>query len=157
MAHSPQNRTGTFQCIRLKHWTTPLRGTTGRGSTGPRHPLRSAVAPLALGSTWTVLRQSRRPKIGEGRTTGAAARVRSALPPEPVGCRFTSANTRGKSARFRAGYYLNPYPARYRPAFASSLVLYPPPRRLTLRRGHPRGGATGFPPFIARNTLGVGP
>src|SRR6516162_11656994 len=64
------NRTGTFQCIRLKHRTTPLRGTTGRGSTGPRHPLRSAVSPLALGSTWTVLRQSRLPKIGGGRTYG---------------------------------------------------------------------------------------
>src|SRR5262249_27070437 len=34
---------------------------------------------------------------------GVAARDRSALPPEPVGCRFTSADTRGKSARFRAG------------------------------------------------------
>src|SRR5262249_25205956 len=78
---SPQNRTGTFQHIRLKHRTTPLRGPTRRGSTGPRHPLQSAVAPLALGSTWTVLRQSRRPKIGGGRTTGVAARVRSALPP----------------------------------------------------------------------------
>ena len=56
--------------MQLKHRTTPLRGTTGHGSTGPRHPLRSAVAPLALGSTWTVLRQSRLPKIGGGRTYG---------------------------------------------------------------------------------------
>src|SRR5262249_35243231 len=88
VSQSPQNRTCTFQRLRLKHRTTPLRGTIGRGSTGPRHPLRSAVSPLALGSTWTVLRQSRRPKIGGGRTTGVAARVRSASPPLPVGCRF---------------------------------------------------------------------
>src|SRR3954451_8402650 len=154
MAHSPQNRTCTFQRIRLKHRTTPLRDATRPGSAGPRHPLRDAVAPLVLGSTWTVLRQSRRPKIGEGRTTGVAARVRSALPPEPVGCRFTSANTRGKSARFRAGYYLNPYPARYRPAFASSPVLYPPPHQLALQRACPRGRATGLPRCIAGILVG---
>ena len=70
-------------------------------------------------------------------------------PPKPVGCRFASANTRGKSARFRAGFYLNPYPARYRPAFAFSLVLYPPPRRLTLRLACPRGRTTGLPRCIA--------
>src|SRR5262245_18508077 len=40
---------------------------------------------------------------------------------------------------------LNPYPAHYRPAFASSLVLYPQPRRLALRLTFPRGRATGFP------------
>ena len=57
-----------FQCIRLKHRTTPRRGTTGRGSAGPRHHLRDAAAPLALGSTWTLLRQGRLPKFGEGRT-----------------------------------------------------------------------------------------
>ena len=101
----PPLRTGRapFRRIRLKHRTTPLRGTTGRGSAGPRHPLRDAVSPSALGSTWTLLRQSQLPKIGGGRTTGVAARDMSALPPEPVGCRFTSADTRGKSARFRAG------------------------------------------------------
>src|SRR5262245_63769223 len=137
-----------------QHRTTPLRGSTGRGSTGPRHPLRDAVAPLALGSTWTVLRQSRRPKIGGGRTTGVAARVRSALPPLPVGCRSPSANTRGKSARFRAGRSRHPYPAHYRPAFASSLVLYPPPHRLALRPAYPRGRTTGLPRCIARILVG---
>ena len=35
--------------------------------------------------------------------TDVAVRDRSALPPEPVNCRFPSADTRGKSARFRAG------------------------------------------------------
>src|SRR3954453_18448098 len=43
------NRTCAFRRIRLKHRTTPLRGTTGRGSAGPRHPLRDAAAPLDLG------------------------------------------------------------------------------------------------------------
>jgi len=68
----PPLRTGRapVQRIRLKHRTTPLRGTTGRGSTGPRHPLRDAAAPLALGSTWTLLRQCQLPKIGGGRTAG---------------------------------------------------------------------------------------
>ena len=59
-----------FRRMQLKHRTTPLRDTTGSGSAGPRHPLRDAVSPLALGSTWTVLRQSRLPKIGGGRTYG---------------------------------------------------------------------------------------
>ncbi len=58
-----------YQRIRLKHRSTPLRGTTGHSSAGPRHPLRNAVARLA-GTTWTVLRQSRLPKIGGGRTYG---------------------------------------------------------------------------------------
>jgi hypothetical protein len=48
----------------------------------------------------------------------------------------------------------NPYPARYRPAFASSLVLYPPPRRLTLRRAYPRGRTTGLPRCIAGILVG---
>src|SRR5262249_59709109 len=44
---------------------------------------------------------------------------------------------------------LNPYPAHYRPAFACSLLLYPPPPGLALRlavpTGHPGGGTTGLP------------
>src|SRR6516164_7280462 len=34
---------------------------------------------------------------------------------------------------------LNPYPVHYRPAFACSLLPYPLPHRLTLRRAFPRG------------------
>src|SRR5205807_7028197 len=34
---------------------------------------------------------------------------------------------------------LNPYPAHYRPAFACSLLLYPPPHRLALRLAFPDG------------------
>src|SRR5262249_5294873 len=40
---------------------------------------------------------------------------------------------------------LNPCPADYRPAFASSLLLYPQPRRLILRPPSPEGRATGLP------------
>ena len=44
----------------------------------------NAVAPLALGSTWTLLRQSRLPKIGGGRTSKDRCDPadRSALPPD---------------------------------------------------------------------------
>ena len=101
----------------------------------PTTPLTDAVAPLALGSTWTLLRQSRRPKIGGGRTTGVAARDRSALPPEPVGCRFTSANTRGKSARFARGDLATPIrPITGRPSL--------PPPSFTRR---PVGSPCGWP------------
>jgi hypothetical protein len=40
---------------------------------------------------------------------------------------------------------LNPYPTHYRPAFASSLLLYPLPHRLALRLTFPGGRATGLP------------
>src|SRR6202035_2449111 len=40
--------------------------------------------------------------------------------------------------------WLKPDPAHYRPAFASSLLLYPQPRRLALRLAFPRGEATGL-------------
>src|SRR5947209_12399237 len=82
-----------------------------------------------------------------------AAADMSALPPESVGqgslvtenqrevCRLSP---RGDLARG-----LNPYPARYRPAFACSLVLYPPPpglaSRLASPAGRPAGGTTGLP------------
>jgi hypothetical protein len=44
-----------------------------------------------------------------------------------------------KPARFRVGQILNPYPAHYKPAFASSGILYPLPHRLTLRLAFPEG------------------
>ena len=43
----------------------------------------------------------------------------------------------------------NPYPTHYRPAFACSLILYPPPPQRTLRfafpAGCPAGETTGLP------------
>src|SRR5262249_9168219 len=41
--------------------------------------------------------------------------------------------------------WLNSYPPRYRVAFASSRVPYPPPHRLALRLTFPRGRETGLP------------
>src|SRR4051794_12540795 len=40
---------------------------------------------------------------------------------------------------------LHPYPDHYRPAFAFSLILYPPPHRLALRLAVPCGRTTGLP------------
>ena len=40
---------------------------------------------------------------------------------------------------------LNPYPPHYRPAFASSILLYPQPHRLALRFAFPCGETTGLP------------
>ena len=47
----------------------------------------------------------------------------------------------------------NPYPAHYQPAFACSLIPYPPPPGLALRfafpAGHPAGETTGLPRSVA--------
>ena len=126
------------------------------GAVPPAHDTPyEPVGPLALGSTWTVLRQSRRPKIG-GAAPRALPPASYALPPEPVGCRLPSANTRGNSARFRAGSCRNPYPNHYGPAFAFSPVLYPPPRRLALRLAYPAGGRRAYH-VHRRNPRGLGP
>jgi hypothetical protein len=73
--------------------------------------------------------------------------LKSVCPP------FTYANTRGKSAGFRRGVMSslkrNAYPTHYRPAFACSLLLYPPPQGLALRFAFPvgclAGETTGLP------------
>src|SRR6266404_3435630 len=39
----------------------------------------------------------------------------------------------------------NPYPAHYRPAFACSLLLYPPSHQHLLRAAFPSGETTGLP------------
>jgi len=44
---------------------------------------------------------------------------------------------------------LNPYPAHYRPAFACSLIPYPPSRQLPLRVAFPCGEKTGLPRSVA--------
>ena len=54
---------------------------TGHSSAGPRHLLRDAVAPLALGSTWTLLRQGRLPN-----SAGAAPARIVAIPPTDLLC-----------------------------------------------------------------------
>src|SRR5438874_9195487 len=91
-------------------------------------------------------------RLGAAPASVAAADM-SALLPESVGrgslvtedqrevCRL--------SPRGDVAGWLNPYPAHYRPAFACSLLLYPPPHRLPLRVAFPcsrgcRGEATGL-------------
>src|SRR6516165_12127003 len=49
---------------------------------------------------------------------------------------------------------LNPYPVDYGPAFASSLLLYPPSRQLLLRVAFPRGRTTGLPRFVDMPEVG---
>src|SRR2546425_664801 len=48
-------------------------------------------------------------------------------------------------ARDPVAWRLNPYPPRYSAAFASSILLYPQPLRLTLRCAFPCGETTGLP------------
>src|SRR5207249_11679513 len=86
------------------------------------------------------------PRSGAAPASVAAADI-SALLPQSVGqgslvtedqrevCRL--------SPRGDVACWLNPYPARYRSAFACSLVPYPPPRGLPLRVAVPAGGPAG--------------
>ena len=108
-----------------------------RSSIGQRTSFRTRLPALAVTTTGTIRHQSRLPKgFGGGRSTsqGHYDRAdRSASLPAPVGGRFACANTRGKSARLRGESSRNSYPAHYRLAFASSLVLYPLPYQVVLR------------------------
>ena len=55
---------------------------------------------------------------------------------------------------------LNPCPAHYRPAFASSIVPYPQPHRLRLRSAFPvlaHGGDYGLTMFRTIDRIGLGP
>jgi len=63
----------------------------------------------------------------------------------PIGHRTTSVSrrkTRRTSAHFRARVF-NPYPPRYRMAFASSDLPHPHTHRLALRRAFPKGDVRG--------------
>lgn len=52
------------------------------------------------------------------------------------------------------GLRLNPYPARYRPAFASSILPSPHAHRRSLRSAFPFGGHTGVTPFRLTDDMG---
>src|SRR3954449_8987964 len=120
----------------------------------PTTPLTERGRPIGLGvnldgtSTEPTTEDRRGPHHGRCRPRQIC------FAPEPVGCRFPSANTRGKSARFRAGQSRNPYPTHYRPAFAACPAGYAPPRWLALRLAYPRGRTTGLPRCIARILVG---
>jgi hypothetical protein len=120
----------------------PLR--TGRApfdaygsSIGQRTENGTRLSALAVRTTCTLLRESqqrnrRKPHQQErcAPLTFLLCFLKSVCSP------FTYANTRGKSAGFRRGvccWRRNPYPTHYRPAFACSLLLYPPPHQRLLR------------------------
>src|SRR5271166_2500028 len=72
----------------------------------------------------------------------AAADI-SALLPESVGQGSLVTKDQREVGRLSPGDdvagWLNPYPAHYRPAFACSLLPYPPSHRLLLRVAFPTG------------------
>ena len=107
--------------------------------------------PIGLGVNLDVTANVPVTEDRRGRTT-ALPPVTSALPPEPVGCRFPSADTRGKSTRFARGDV--PTPIRpLRAGLRFLPVLYPPPRRLALRLAF-LAGATNFTRCIAGILVG---
>ncbi len=64
----------------------------------------------------------------------------SAFPSSEIPQILSQGNTGRKSAHFRAGQILNPYPHRHSTAFAFSDILCPHSHRLTLRLTFPKGG-----------------
>src|SRR3954464_6227964 len=111
---------------------------TGHSSAGPRHPFRDAVAPLALGSTWTLLRQGRLP----GAAGAAPARVVT-IPPTDLLCppRRLAVGSRpptpeGSQLAFTRGDLATPIrPVTGRPSL-------PPPSFTRRPVASPRGGPT---------------
>jgi hypothetical protein len=102
---SPQNCTGAIST----HAAQALNNAPARYDRAqlrrPTTPLTGRGRPIGLGVNLDVTAAGPATEIGGGRTSEDRydPADRSALPPAPVGCRLTSANTRGKSARFRAG------------------------------------------------------
>ena len=137
-ARASDNALARYDPARLRRPTTPLR--------------QDAVAPLALGSTWALLAAGPATDVtsdGGSSTSERALRPRHHLhhclrrladasrPPTPQGSLHAFAW--GDVAT-----RLNPYPARYRPALAFSLISYPQPHRLVLRLAFPKGGLRAY-------------
>src|SRR5215469_7554998 len=102
---SPQNCTGAVST----HAAQALNNAPARYDRAqlrrPTTPLTGRGRPIGLGVNLDGTATGPATEIGGGRTSEDRydPADRSALPPAPVGCRFTAVNTRGKSARFRAG------------------------------------------------------
>src|SRR5262249_15602983 len=127
-----------YDPVRLRRPTTPLPGRgypSGLGgnlsvtTAEPATEMTSVAAGAPARASTTALK-SLDPSLGRWADVSR--------PPTPEGSLLAFAW--GDVARG-----LNPCPAHYRPAFASSLVLYPQPHRLALRLTFPRGRATGLP------------
>jgi hypothetical protein len=84
---------------------------------------------------------------GAGPASVAAADISACLP-ESVGQGSLVTKDQREVCRLSPWNHvaerLNPYPARYRPAFAYSLLRYPPPRQPLLRVAFPGGGSDGL-------------
>jgi hypothetical protein len=61
------------------------------------------------------------------------------------------------SRRMMSAHRLNPYPPRYRPAFASSALLYPQPHQPSLRLACRLRQGYGLTTFRLNDTDGLGP
>jgi hypothetical protein len=95
------------------HDTRPV--PTGRVRSHAREPHQRALPPL----TYLLVSRAGWPRLSrDGRPPGSGP-----------ACAWGDVASR-----------LNPCPARYRPAFACSRILYPQPHRRALRRAFPRGG-----------------
>jgi hypothetical protein len=113
---------------------------------------------LALQATWTLLSGSRHTEPLEAAPARALRSADlSALLPQvgwpTVHVRQHQREVCRLSPRGDLAWRRNPYPAHYRPAFACSLLLYPPPSRLALRHAFPAGRptrkTTGLPRSVA--------
>ena len=119
-AQASNNVPARYDPARLRRPTTPL---PGRGR------------PIGHGVDLDVTAAGPATEIGGGRTSEDRydPADRSALPPAPVGCRFTSANTRGKSARGDVSTPIRPVTGR---------PSLPPPSFTRRPVGSPHGGPT---------------
>jgi hypothetical protein len=117
--------------------------------------VRHAVALIGLEATCTLPRQGQVPKcFGGGSRTSkdryGPADVSALLPNAGWLSSHVRPHQREVCSHFGRGdaaARLNPYPADYRPAFASSLLLYPLPYQVLLRLPLLSEGsrATGLP------------
>src|SRR6516225_7050405 len=135
----------------------PLR--TGRasfpasGSSIGKRTLRHAVYP-AEGCTSTLLRRSRQRNRREPHQQELCAPPTFLLCSlKSVGQTFHVHQSQREVCRLSpwddvAGR-LNPYPVHYRPAFACSLLLYPPFHQPLLRDAFPDGETTSLPRSVA--------
>src|SRR4051794_3632500 len=140
----------TYDPARLRRPTTPL---TGRG------------CPIGLGVSLDDTGAG--PATEMTSVAGAAPATAVAAAPTVLLCplrRFTDRSRpptpEGSLPGFPWGdvaLRLNPCPAHYRPAFASSLVLYPQPHRLALRLAFPEGGLRAYHVAPLKPLRGLGP
>jgi hypothetical protein len=113
-------------------------------SIGQRTYHSTRLPALTLRATCTLLRESRPRNRREPHQQGLCAPPTSALPPQ-VGWPTVHVRQHQREVSRLSPWGKHPCPIHYRPAFASSLLLYPQPHRRALRFAFPGGEATGLP------------